>query len=66
MEEILLIAFLKFAVPLIIELARKWGFFNFAEELAAKTMTDLVVAVKETKTYQEYPDPNKRNNPFNS
>lgn len=55
MEAAILAALIRYGVPLLIELLKKWGFFDAAEALAAKTAVEIVVDIKNTKTYQEYP-----------
>lgn len=56
MEAALLTAFLKYGVPLLIELLEKWGFTSAAEAVAAKTIDQIIVDVRELKTYREYPN----------
>lgn len=60
METIILTAVLKYGVPLLIELLQKYGFFDAAEALAAKTADELVVDVKSLKTYQQFPSENSK------
>lgn len=55
METIILAALVKYGIPLLIELLKKWGFFDAAEALAAKTTVAIVEDIKNTKTYQSYP-----------
>lgn len=55
MEAALLAAFVKYGIPMIIELLEKMGLFTAAEALAARTADDLIVDIKSLKTYQEYP-----------
>jgi hypothetical protein len=54
-EAAILAALLKYGIPLLIELLQKYGFFDAAEALGAKTVDQLLVDVQSLKTYQEYP-----------
>lgn len=53
---------LKYGIPLIIELLQKWGFFDAAQAIAAKTADDILVDIKSTKTYQEFPAADTQHN----
>ena len=60
MEAALLAAFVKYGIPLLIELLQKWGFFDAAEALAAKAADQIVVDIKSTKTYESFPKENSK------
>lgn len=51
---------IKYGIPLMIELAQKMGFFDFAEALAARTADDLAVDIKSLKTYPGFPEQNSK------
>lgn len=46
----------KIVLPEIIILLRHWGFFDAAEALAAKSVVEVVNAVKQAKVEYSYPD----------
>lgn len=64
MSPLLSLLLYKIVLPDLILLLRKWGFFDAADALAAKTAVEIVAAIKQLKTYPEFPkDTSLRDSP---